>query len=139
MGQIDQTLPHPALKTLDRLVGTWNISGPVVTGKVTFQWFDGGFFLVQRVNMTYQGRGIKGVEYIGYDESIGVFTSYFFDNVGHIFTYAWEIEGNDITIWLGQKGSDNRFKGTFSDDGNSYSGAWEWPGGGYKAILTRAK
>jgi hypothetical protein len=137
MGQNNYPLPNAALKKLDRLVGTWSINGPVVAGTVTFNWLDGGFFLVQDVDMKYEGRDIKGVEYIGYNESTRICSSHFFDNVGHIFTYDWEIDDNDITIWFGQKGSNNRFKGKFSEDGNSYSGGWEWPGGGYGATLKR--
>lgn len=137
MGQNNQSQPNPELKKLDRLVGSWNVKGPNITGRVTFEWLEGGFFLVQNVNFEYDGRKVKGVEYIGYDESKKVCTSHLFDNVGHIFTYAWEIDGNDIMIWFGHKDSQNRFKGKFSEDGNSYSGAWEWPGGGYEASATR--
>jgi hypothetical protein len=36
-------LPHPDLKNLDRLVGTWEMSGDV-HGRVTFEWMEGGFF-----------------------------------------------------------------------------------------------
>lgn len=137
MGQ--PILPNPILKKLDRLVGTWTVSGSMVTGKVTFDWFDGGFFLVQSVDLTHDGKEIKGMEYIGYNESIGICSSYFFDNAGHVFTYCWDVDGDDITIWFGKKDSNNRFTGRFNEDGNSYSGAWEWPGGGYQATLTRER
>jgi hypothetical protein len=61
MGQNNLPLPNPALKKMDRLVGTWKLNGPVVAGTVTFKWLEGGFFLVQDVDMEYEGRGIKGV------------------------------------------------------------------------------
>jgi hypothetical protein len=47
--------PDPALKRLERFVGTWQIRGRTldteednVTGQTTFEWLSGGFFLQQR-------------------------------------------------------------------------------------------
>lgn len=80
--------PNPALKSLDVMAGTWNVkgreSGPdgEIHGQVTFEWMEGGFFLVQRVNLDHIGQKIKGVEYIGYDESSKALKSYFFSNHG---------------------------------------------------------
>jgi hypothetical protein len=34
--------PSPALRTLDRLVGTWELSGDV-GGTVTYEWMEDGF------------------------------------------------------------------------------------------------
>jgi len=60
--------PSPALKRLDRLVGTWKASDPsgagAIRGQVTFEWLEGGFFLRQHVDLG----GSKGIEIIGYDE-----------------------------------------------------------------------
>lgn len=42
--------PNPDLRSLDRLVDTWAMSGDV-DGRVTFEWMEGGFFLVQRVDL----------------------------------------------------------------------------------------
>ncbi len=39
--------PSPDLKSLDRLVGTWEMSGEV-SGTVSFEWMEGGFFLTRR-------------------------------------------------------------------------------------------
>jgi hypothetical protein len=43
--------PSPDLKNLDRLVGTWEMSGEV-QGKVAFEWMEGGFFLIQHVDLS---------------------------------------------------------------------------------------
>ena len=48
----------------DRLVGTWEVSGGA-RGKVTFEWMEGGFFLIQRVDLEQHGQRIKGIEIIG--------------------------------------------------------------------------
>lgn len=131
--------PHQRLARLGRLVGTWRVSGPKVAGQETFEWLEGGFFLVQSGTIEYGGKTIRFVEYIGYDEKQHACSSHLFDNFGDLFTYAWDIDGDDITIWFGQRGSDNHFKGKFTKDGNSFSGAWEWPGGGYEATVTKIK
>jgi hypothetical protein len=108
--------PNPALKRLDTLVGTWSIkgreSGPdgEIHGQVTFEWMEGGFFLVQHVDIDYIGRKIKGIEYIEYDEFSKACTSHYFDNEGHVFTYAWEVNDDDITIWFGTAGSSKSFQ-----------------------------
>ena len=131
--------PHQEIRSLEKLVGTWQLSGPEVSGQETFKWLEGGFFLVQSGIVQYGGKTISFVEYIGYDEKQHACTSNLFDNFGDLFNYTWDINGDDITIWFGQRGSDNCFKGKFSKDGNSFSGAWKWPGGGYEATMTKVK
>ena len=58
--------PNPDLESLDRLVGTWEMSGEV-QGQVTFEWMEGGFFLIQHVDLEQYGQKIKGIEIIGHD------------------------------------------------------------------------
>jgi len=41
--------PAPNLEGLGRLVGTWEMSGDV-QGTVSYEWMDGGFFLIQHVD-----------------------------------------------------------------------------------------
>ena len=43
--------PSSDLKRLDRLVGTWELSGDVWR-TVTYEWMEGGFFLIQHVDTT---------------------------------------------------------------------------------------
>ena len=44
----------------ERLVGTWEMSGEV-SGTVTYEWMEGGFFLIQRVDLEQYGQRIKGL------------------------------------------------------------------------------
>jgi hypothetical protein len=39
--------PSDQVKALDRLVGRWDVSGGAI-GTVTYEWMEGGFFLLQR-------------------------------------------------------------------------------------------
>lgn len=62
--------PNPDLKDLDRLVDTWEVSGGA-QGKVTFEWIEGGFFLIQRVGLEQHGQRIRGIEIIGHERPFG--------------------------------------------------------------------
>ncbi len=139
-----QRVPDPALKRLDRLVGTWQVSGQEIDGQVTFEWLEGGFFFAQHFDLDHNGHKIKGIELIGYGRnwdgtSSQDCTSHMFDNEGNAFTYTWDVSEDTLTIWGGERGSPDHYKGKFGDDGNRVTGAWEWPGGGYEATMTRIK
>ena len=135
-GSIPAT-PNPKLKALDRLVGTWDVTGSFITGTAVLDWMEGGYFLVQKVDFTRDEHAIRGVEYIGFDEDTQTLRSHYMDNNGSNFTYTWEIDGDTIRIYFGDTDSDNFFEGTFSEDGKSYRGKWQWPGGGYEATMTK--
>ena len=141
--------PHSDLKSLDITVGTWRLKGREfgtngeIEGELRLAWLDGGFYLVQHVNIDYAGRKVTGVEYVGYDDANKNLRSYFFSNEGPgpfggvAIEYVWEVGDDSVTIWGGDVGSPASFKAKFSDDRNTLSGRWEWPGGGYEATLTR--
>ena len=138
--------PYPGLKCLNKLVGTWNVSGPDIKGQVTFEWMEGGFFLMQHVHFNHSGRQIAGIEIIGYDLPFGAeapsehIKSHWFGNTGETFEYTYEVDDETLTIWGGVKGSPAYYKGKWSADGNTNSGAWVYPdGGGYESTMTRAK
>jgi hypothetical protein len=133
---------NPDLKGLDRLVGTWEVSGGA-QGKATYEWMEGGFFLVQRVDLEQYGQRVKGIEIIGHERPFGAepsqdIKSRFYDNSGNTLDYVYELEGDTLTIWGGERGSPAYFKGTFSDDGDTVSGGWVYPDdGGYESTMTR--
>ena len=131
--------PKTALRSLDRLVGQWKVTGQGIGGTVTFEWMEGGAFLMQHVNLEHEGRTIKGLEIIGYDKASNDLKSHYFDSSGDILEYVWEISGDDLTIWFGSRDSESVFKGRFSEDGNTNSGGWVWPGGGYESSMTRVE
>lgn len=127
-----------ALASLDRLVGTWTMSGrDGVTGEVRYEWMEGGRFLMQHVDLRQPGEETRGVEYIGYDEESGELRSHFFGTGGEILEYTYRLGGDVLTIWFGDTDSPARFTGRFSEDGSTNEGAWQWPGGGYASTMTR--
>jgi hypothetical protein len=134
--------PNVDLKSLDRLLGTWKISGGA-QGEIRFEQMEGGFFLMQHIELEYGGRKIKGVEVIGHlqfpgEKSTPEIRSRFYSFLdGLTLDYVYELEGSRLQIWFGPKGSENYFRGYFSEGGDSFRGAWKWPGGGYDVIATR--
>ncbi len=139
------TAPAPSaeLKALgDRLVGTWTVSGEAA-GETTWEWMEGGFFLIQRGWSRREGVEQKFIQIIGHDRPPGsapadeirgrLYTSH-----GETLTYVCEVDGDTMTIWMGEKGSPAVYTGTFEPDGNTIGGEWVWPGGGYKETMTRA-
>ncbi|MEH6991726.1 hypothetical protein V7075_03340 [Neobacillus drentensis] len=133
------------LENLNKLVGNWKVSGSNIEGLVTFEWLEGGFFLMQHFNLVHNGHKIKGIEIIGYERRFGSespsenIKSRAYDNVGNTFDYTYEVDDEFLTIWGGEKGSPAFYKGKWSKDGNSNSGAWVYPGGGYDSTMTRVE
>jgi hypothetical protein len=134
--------PNPDLKALDRLIGTWGVSGGA-EGTVTYEWMEGGFFLIQRFDLMHQGHEVKGVEMIGHLQPFGekpsaAINSRAYDNVGNTLDYVYEMDGDTLIIWAGAKGSPAYFRGKFSDDGKTNTGEWVYPdGGGYSSTMQR--
>ena len=134
--------PSPDLRALDKLVGTWDISGGA-QGEVTYEWMDGGFFLLQHVDLEQYGQRTTGIEIIGHERPFGAepgedIKSRYYDNTGNTLDYVYELDGNTLTIWGGEKGSPAFYRGTFSADGTTITGEWVYPGGGgYHSTATR--
>jgi Protein of unknown function (DUF1579) len=101
MGNAELPSPDPALKRLDRFVGTWDMTGRTldsdvdnVTGRTTFEWLPGGFFLEQRIELEFAGLLIQGLEVIGYDPASGTYPSTVFASMA----------GNPDPVRLGDRG-----------------------------------
>lgn len=141
----DRPGPNPDLVSLgNRLVGTWEMSGDV-RGTVTYEWMEGGFFLLQRVDLEQNEQRIGGIEVIGHERTFGEapseeIKSRFYASTGETLDYVYELEGKALTIWAGEGGSPAYYRGTFGADGNTLAGAWHYPGGGgYEATSTRVE
>lgn len=135
----DNTQPHgmpqpdPALKRLDRLVGTWSMKGHLIgsdeeniVGQATFQWLEGGFFMQQDVEIDFAGMiKIKSRELIGYDLQTKAFPSTVYSNLSPApLPYTWDLQDDTLTISVSYGPLDATFKGAFSKDGKRFSGGW---------------
>ncbi len=135
--------PNLDLQELQKLAGTWKLSGDT-TGTSIYEWMDGGFFLIQYLDMQVFGNNVKSMEIIGHWQPFGEkpdeeIRSRSYDNSGNTMDFVYEIKGDTLTIWGGEKGSPSFFKCTFSKDGKTADGEWVYPGGGYKSTMTKIK
>lgn len=143
--QKQQSTPNPDLKSFEKLIGTWKVSGEL-QGTNTFEWAEGGFFLIQRFDFEKDGHPIRGIEIIGHEknflgessEEIKTRVYSFTDGMTLDYVYVMDEQG-DLTIWMEKKNSDGFMKGVFSDDGNRMNIEWTYPGGGYKATAVKAE
>jgi hypothetical protein len=135
------TAPSEALRRLDRLAGTWKVTGGAV-GTVTYEWMN-DFFLLQRVELEHDGQTIAGLEVIGHTRPFGEgpsadVRSRYYGSDGSTLDYVYEVDGDTLTIWGGERGSPAYYRGRFSADGDTVAGAWVYPGGGgYDSTMTR--
>lgn len=143
--------PHPALRRLQPLVGTWAITGRSlgakeddITGLVVISWLPGGFFQEQRgeIEIPRLGLKVQSLEIVGYDVQTDTFRAQSYTNLGgEPGTYWWDVRGNAVTHWT----KEARYTGILSEDGNTLSGGWRPMEGkgnaasAYDAVMTRVK
>ncbi len=142
--------PDPALKRLDKLVGTWELSGRTldskednISGWTTFEWMPGGFFLKAAGEINYKGFKIQSLEIISYDPAGHTFRSNVYSSIsGNVFPYWWDVRGDEVTHWM----KTAKYMGTFSMDGKSLTGGWRPVEGSensenvsYDAVMIRVK
>ena len=148
--QMQMPAPDPALKRLERLVGSWVLKGRTpdslvdnIDGWTTFEWMVGGFFLKASGEINFRGMKIESVEIIACDPGRGIFPSTVYSNMsGAALAYQWAIEGSTVTHWM----EDAQYSGTLSEDGMTLSGGWrplEGKAGAenaaYDAVMTRIR
>src|SRR5687768_12060367 len=91
-----------------------------------------------------EDKGVNGVMILGFKKGWEE-TEYGKEIVGHWFEsssgfhykYIWEVDDQTVQFWLNDKNSNMQFKREFSEDGNTITGTWKWPGGGYTLVMTR--
>ena len=124
--------PDPALKRLDRFVGTWSMEGHLVgsnenniRGQGSYRWLPGGFFLEQRIELDFMGTEIHSLELIGYDPETDTFPSTVYSNLSPTpLPYRWEVGDDAVTISVSYGPLNAAFRGTFGQDGETFSGGW---------------
>lgn len=143
---------YAPLRPFARFIGNWKLTHRDLNtkeewgGHDTFAWLPGGRFLAfhHHEDNNDSTNGIDGVMIIGNEmgweetepdkEIVG---HWFESSSGHHYKYIWEVDGDNVQFWLISKQSGMSFKGAFSEDGNTITGAWTWPGGGYDLTMQR--
>ena len=110
---------------------------------MTYGWLEGQFFLLQHFDFEHAGHCVDGLEVIGHssgfeEASSADLHSRIYDSAGNTSDHVYELEGDTLTIWGGHRGSEVYYRGIFSDDGQSCTGSWVFPGGGgHSTVMTR--
>ena len=136
--------PDPELKRLERYVGTWDMKGRTVgsdvdniSGRATFEWLPGGFFMQQRTSLSFDflGLQIESLELIGYDPESETFPSTVYANMAPTpLPYRWEVGEDTLKITVSYAPLDATFTGKWSKDGKSFEGGWRPNPGADEAV-----
>ena len=129
---------HPALAPLEPLVGEWEMEASVegktmARGRTTFEWLEGGAFLVQRAEVDPADLAPEWREHapfpvtsiIGVDDSSGEFSMLYSDARDVFRIYRMTVAGRAWKLRRDDPEFRQRFIGEFSEDRRTISGRWE--------------
>ena len=118
----------PALQPFDALIGTWATEAThprfdgVVPGGITFEWLEGGHYLVQRSRSEHE-HFPDGISVIGAPEDGDGLVMEYFDSRGVRRTYRIAIEDGVLRMWRDAPGFDQRYVATLGEA--SFEGVWQ--------------
>jgi hypothetical protein len=127
----------PALAALAPLVGEWEMEAasvdgrPLARGRTTFEWLEGGAFLLQRADAeatddTWRDHTPFPVtSIIGVDDSSGEFAMLYADSRDVFRIYRMTVTDRAWRLWRDDPGFLQRFIGEFTDDRRTITGRWE--------------
>ena len=117
-----------ALEPFDALIGTWTTEAThpqfdgVVSGSITFEWLEGGHFLILR-SRTEHELFPDWISVIGAPETGEGLVMEYFDSRGVRRTYGVSIEDGVLRMWREHPGFDQRFSATLG--GEAFDGLWQ--------------
>jgi hypothetical protein len=118
----------PALAPLEALIGTWDTVAThpafdgVVSGSTTFEWLEGGRFLVIRSRAEHE-QFPDAIWVVGPPEAGEGLVAEYFDSRGVRRTYGVSVEGAVLRMWRDAPGFDQRFVARLG--GESFVGQWQ--------------
>jgi hypothetical protein len=119
----------PALAAFDALIGTWTTEGKhrlideVIHGTVTYEWLEGGRFLLERSHADDE-RIPDGLFVIGPPEDGDGLVAEYFDSRGVRRTYQVTVDDGVLRMWREAPGFDQRLTATLAAD--VYEGEFEY-------------
>ena len=122
------TKRDPALDPFDALIGTWATEAThpqfdaIVTGSVTFEWLEGGHFLVQHSHNDHE-LFPDAISVIGVPETGDGLVMEYFDSRGVRRTYGVSLDGGELRIWRDHPAFAQRFSATLGHD--TFEGRWQ--------------
>jgi hypothetical protein len=124
----------PVLEPFDALIGAWATEAThplvdaVVPGGVTFEWLEGGHFLIERSHNEHESFP-DAIRVIGAPETGDGLVMEYFDSRGVRRTYGVSLEDGVLRFRRDAPGFDQRFSATLAPD--TFEGLWrlaETPG-----------
>ena len=118
----------PTLEPFDALIGAWATEAThplvdeVVPGSITFEWLEGGRFLIQRSRDDHE-LFPDAICVIGAPEAGGGLVMEYFDSRGVRRTYRISIDDGVLRIWRDDPAFAQRFSATLSHD--TFEGRWQ--------------
>jgi hypothetical protein len=122
------TKRDPALDPFDALVGSWATEAThpavdaVVPGSVTFEWLEGGRFLVQRTRNDHE-LFPDSICVIGAPEDGDGLVMEYFDSRGVRRTYGVSLDDGVLRMWRDAPGFDQRFSARLGHE--TFEGVWQ--------------
>ena len=111
----------PALEPFEALIGAWATEAThplfdgVVPGRVTFEWLEGGRFIVQRSSNEHE-LFPDAISVIGAPEDGDGLVMEYFDSRGVRRTYGISLEDGVLRMWREAPGFDQRMAAKIGDD-----------------------
>ena len=111
----------PALAPFDALIGDWDTEAThplldcVVPGGVTFEWLEGGRFIVQRSHNDHE-QFPDAISVIGAPETGDGLAMEYFDSRGVRRTYGVSLDDGVLRVWRDHPGFDQRMSATLGPD-----------------------
>ena len=118
----------PNLAPFDELIGTWATEAThpqfdaVVLGSATFEWLDGGHFIIER-SRNDQPLFPDAISIIGAPEGGDGLVMEYFDSRGVRRTYGISLEDGLLRIWRDDPTFAQRFSATLGHD--AFEGQWQ--------------
>jgi hypothetical protein len=125
---MDMTEHDRALAPFDALIGTWDTEAThplfdgIVPGSVTFEWLEGGRFVVQRSRNEHE-LFPDAISVIGAPEAGDGLVMEYFDSRGVRRTYGISLDDGVLRIWRDDPAFAQRFSATPARDG--FEGRWQ--------------
>ncbi|HEX8034430.1 MAG TPA: DUF1579 family protein [Ktedonobacterales bacterium] len=126
--------PNPALKSLEVLVGDWEMElsntsflpnpSDTATGRVSFQWLQDGAFLVMRMG-DKPSSAPDATWLIGRDDSTPNYTVLYYDSRTVSRVYQMSFSDGQWKMWRDAPGFSQRFEGKVRADGKTITARWE--------------
>jgi catechol 2,3-dioxygenase-like lactoylglutathione lyase family enzyme len=117
-----------ALEQFDALIGTWATEAThpeldaVARGTTTFEWLEGGRFLMQRIHNDHEAFP-DSISVIGAPEAGDGLVMEYFDSRGVRRTYGISLEQGVLRIWRDDPTFAQRFSATLGHD--AFEGVWQ--------------